>query len=99
MGSYSQQERMHSKTPLETTELLIEGFSGTEELSSLYEFKLRLLCEAKDVDAKKLLRKPVTIFLKLDDGTERHFHGIINSFRQEGRFPTGPHPLPRHCRS
>jgi type VI secretion system secreted protein VgrG len=68
---------------VEKDELVLEAFSGTEEISRPYEFKLRLLSTKLNVDMQELLRKQATVTLQLSgDSQKRYFHGSFASFRQ-----------------
>ncbi len=74
-------------TPLGKDVLLLNHFSGTDALSSLFKFDLEMLAEpeaAAKVDPKKLLGRSTTISVKLADGTERYFNGIISRFSEHG---------------
>ena len=78
--TYSQEERLLKiKTKDGVTELLLEKFSGTEELSKPFEFKLTMLSTDFSVDLKSLLRTPVTITIVMANGTERYFNAIFRS--------------------
>ena len=80
---YSQIDRvLRINTNLGETELLLERFVGTEEISSPFEFRATLLSQNEAVDLKSLLRTPATIYLALADGTERPFNAVFKSLRQ-----------------
>ncbi len=84
-GQYSQKDRLLTiSTKLGADKLLLERFSGTEELSTPYEFRLAMLAENPAIDLKSLLRTPVTVALTLADSSPRYFHGIFSSLRQGG---------------
>jgi type VI secretion system secreted protein VgrG len=76
---------MRITTPLGDDVLLLDGFEGSERMSSLFRFTASLLSEKPDIVAADLLRKGVTIEVTLDDGSARHFHGIVNRLSQGGR--------------
>lgn len=81
--TYSQEERLlQVQTKLGTTKLLLERFTGTEELSKPFEFKLTLLSTDFDVDLKSLLRTPLTVTINLADGTSRYFNAVFSSLGQ-----------------
>lgn len=83
MAEYTQERRfLKIKTTLGETKLLLEKFSGTEEVSTPFEFQLRLLSEDAAVDLKSLLRTTATIYMTLADGTKRWFHGVFRSLKQ-----------------
>ena len=81
--TYSQEERLLKiKTTLGETELLLEKFSGTEALSTPFEFKVTMLSTDFSVDLKQLLRTPATITIFLADSTERQFNAVFRSLTQ-----------------
>ena len=85
MGKYSQDGRaFRVDTPLGKDELLLEGFSGHEAVSEPFSFNLELLSENDSVAASDLLGQAVTISLRLADGSDRAFHGLVRTFRQLG---------------
>jgi len=85
MSMYSQANRpLKVTTALGPDELLLTGFRGTEAVSHPFSFQLDLMSENLEVDAKKLLRKPACVTIKLTDGSERHIHGLISRFMQLG---------------
>jgi uncharacterized protein involved in type VI secretion and phage assembly len=73
--TYSQTERLlNIKSTLGTTELLLEKFSGTEALSTPFEFKVALLSPEFSLDIKSLLRTSVTVTIfrkQRDAGVQR----------------------------
>jgi len=81
---YSQKDRLiRIKTPsLAEKELLIERLSGTESLSTPFEFKLTLLSPSDALDLKALLRQPVTIYIVLADGKDRYINARFRSLKQ-----------------
>jgi type VI secretion system secreted protein VgrG len=80
---YKQEHRLLKiKTTLGVTKLMLEKFSGTEELSTPFEFRVRLLSEDAAVDLKSLLRTAATVSITLADGTTRPFHALFKSLTQ-----------------
>ena len=79
MGKYTQANRpMRVTTPLGPDDLLLEGFSGVESLSSLFRFRLELLAEpSTEIAFDKLLGQPVAVALEMPDGKSRYFSGIV----------------------
>ena len=80
---YSQEGRFLTikAPPLHENELLLERFSGAEELSVPFQFRLSLLSPNISLDLKNMLRKPVTVGVTLGDATQRHFHGVFRSLK------------------
>ena len=73
-------------TPLGKDVLLLQGFSGQEAISSLFQFNLDLLAENRqNVTFDALLGQKVAIQVMLPDNQKRYFHGIVSSFSQGGR--------------
>ncbi len=84
---FSQGDRViRINTPLGEDVLLLQGFSGQEAISSLFQFDLDLIAENRQTVAfDKVLGQKVSIELMLPDEGTRYFHGIISSFSQGGR--------------
>lgn len=84
MSTYSQTDRpLQVSTPLGTDALLLNGLTGVEGLSRLFELELDLLALARtDVPFDKLLGQSVTVTLALPQGGPRYFNGIIRRFSQ-----------------
>ncbi len=87
MGFTQDHKLIAIDTPLEQDELLLSRFSGNEGMSRLFEFELELFSENHAIDFKQIIGKGVTIRVKLSDGNERFFHGIISRFSQKSGMP------------
>jgi type VI secretion system secreted protein VgrG len=86
MAKISQANRpMRVDSALGEDELLLEGFSGTEGVSTPYGYTLDLLSENPAIAPTDILRKPVWVTLKTTDGGERLIHGLVRSFAQLGQ--------------
>lgn len=87
MLPYTQWNRsLRVRTPLGPDVLLLEGFSGEEACSHLFEFQLQLVADnINTVDFDKILGKSVTVELDMVGtmlpipGT-RYFNGIVREF-------------------
>ena len=79
-----QQDRLLKiDTPLGKDKLLVESFSGEEEISQLFRFRLDLVSEEASVAPKDIVGKKVTVsIMQADDSTERYFNGYISRFSQ-----------------
>jgi type VI secretion system secreted protein VgrG len=66
------------------TDLLLESFSCSEALSTLTEITATLLSPRADLDADKILGKPVTIEIELRGDGKRHFNGFVSRFALTG---------------
>jgi type VI secretion system secreted protein VgrG len=83
---YSQANRpMKVDTVLGEDVLLLDGFSGSEGVSTPFSYTLDLLSEDSSIAAAKVLRTPVCLTIKTSDGGERTRHGLVRSFTQLGR--------------
>ena len=79
----TQENRLISiSSPLGPDVLLLESFSGTEGISSLFRFDLNILSETHDIAFDQIIGESVTITVDLSDGNHRYFNGIISSFSQ-----------------
>jgi len=75
-------------TPLGEDVLLLQSFSGHEEISRLFEFDLHLYSEHYDVNFDDIIGQNVTIRLDLPKGT-RYWNGYISRFMKSGSSSTG----------
>ncbi len=73
------------KTPLAADTLLLVHFSASEHVSRLFEFDLQFVSETGDLNADKLLGKPMTVKFQMPDKAgDRFFNGIVTEFSQIG---------------
>jgi type VI secretion system secreted protein VgrG len=84
MGKYSQDNRLLAvSSPLGKDVLLLEGFSGTEEISRLFQVELQMLAESKTaVQFDKILGKALTVTIVLPDGSKTYLSGICNKLAE-----------------
>lgn len=64
------------------TKLEFESMTGWEELGRLFELKLNLLSEKKDITLDAVLGKNVTVEIEFTSEKKRYFNGDIVRFRQ-----------------
>jgi type VI secretion system secreted protein VgrG len=77
---YTQDNRLIAvETPLGKDALLLQGFTGQEGISRLFNFQLDLLAE-RPVEPKRMIGQPVTIAVKLAEGKSRYFNGFVSRF-------------------
>jgi type VI secretion system secreted protein VgrG len=77
----SQDDRLiRISTPLGDNTFVVLSFSGEEQLSGLFNFKMELASKKNDVTFDKLAGKNVTVSIKSADNSLRFFNGIIVSF-------------------
>lgn len=65
-------------------ELLLDSFSGVEELSKLFTFELSILCRDARLELKSLMGQPAQLQIELADGGVRYIDGMISRFSLEG---------------
>lgn len=72
-------------------DLLIDEMSGHEELSTLFEFRLRLFSEHSDIDPVRIIGKWAILRVETWDSRhmegERHWNGYVSRFASAGRIP------------
>lgn len=87
MAKITQKDRvLRVDSPAGEDVLLLSGFSGVEEISTPFRFILELLSEKPTIDPEGILRQPMTVSIRLADGSERVIHGIVARFTQLGRM-------------
>jgi len=67
-------------TPLGKDDLVVLSFSGTEQMSGLFAFELKMAAERADITFEQLAGKNVTVAIGSADGGQRFFNGIITGF-------------------
>ena len=70
------------KTPLGGDALLIKTFSGTEQISRLFQFDLDLTSEDAEIKFEDIIGQKAAVRLDLGDDGKRWFHGIVSRFVQ-----------------
>jgi len=87
MSDYNQDERILKFTsPLGTDVLLAERFSGTDEISELFDYAVDVLSDSDTVVLPaSLVGKRVTVEMRVTDtGDKRFFNGIVRSLESTG---------------
>ena len=72
-------------TPLGPDVLVLESFSGTEELGRPFEFTVELRSEEPDISATDLIGKPVSVRLNTANEGKRYFHGHVSRFKKTNK--------------
>ena len=86
MATFSQANRpLRVDTTLGEDVLLLERLSASEGVSQPFDCNLDLLSTDQGIDGKALLRTPMRVTVKLVDGSERYFHGLVRRFATLGR--------------
>ena len=81
MSSATQKERrLEIETPLGKDVLMLESFSGQEEMSRLFSYDLHLLSARDDIKPDEIVGKNVTFWVEYHDGSDRYFNGYVNRF-------------------
>jgi len=93
-GRFTQANRMMRVkfAHLDDDELLLNTFTGTEQVNELFSFQLDLLAELPLASAshfEQVIGQPVTVTFRIPEGGERTLHGIVNRFSQGLAIP-GP---------
>ena len=87
--AYTQTERQLAiQTPLGENAFLLEAMDGSESLSSLFSFSLRVRAMTDTIDPAQLITKAVDWQLRLDGGGWRNFQRLVaNLFGRRGDEP------------
>jgi len=78
------QRLFHIDSPLGGDTFIMRSFEGSEGLSELFSFKLKLASEQFDIDFNDVVDKRINVGIRQADGfTMRNFNGFVKSFRQD----------------
>ena len=87
--SLSQNDRLLKiTTPLGEGAILLQGFSGREELSKPFEYALSLVSDSV-IDGAALLHQPISWTVHDPEETPRVFHGQVRSFERGAAIGRG----------
>ena len=75
---------MQLETSLGDDVLLLQGFTGSEAISRMFQFHLDLLSEIARSPFQTLLGNRVMVRVSLASGDERFFNGFVSRFAQSG---------------
>lgn len=75
-------------TPLGGDVLLLTSFSGHEEVSRLFSFRLAVVSPQDSIPPQDLMGKKVSFSVRLPDGSPRFFNGHVSRF-SEGERSSG----------
>ncbi len=82
---YTQQGRLISlETPLGEDKLLLTSFAGSEAISRLFNFRLKMLSGDAAIDFTQIVGQNVTVSLTQSDDSARYFNGIVSQFASLG---------------
>jgi len=83
--NYQDNRSVRVTSPFGKDVLLLARLSAAEQVSQLFHFDLALLSEKGELDADKILGKPLGLALTITQGQPlRHLHGIVTEFAQTG---------------
>lgn len=89
-GEFRQASRRASiHTPLGADVLVLRSLEGEEEMSRLFRYRLELLAERDDLDARELVGESVTITLLDEADRPHHVHGVVSCFSYRGPADRG----------
>ncbi len=81
MSSPTQETRtLGIETPLGKDVLVLQSFSGQEEMSRLFEFQLEMLSARDFIPPRDIVGKNVTFHVRRGDGSPRYFNGFVSRF-------------------
>jgi type VI secretion system secreted protein VgrG len=72
-------------TPLGDDVLLLQSFTGQEEISQLFNFRLELVSEKPPIRLESIIGQNVTVNMALSDSSTRYFNGFVSEFAQTGQ--------------
>ncbi|KWI33194.1 type VI secretion system Vgr family protein [Burkholderia stagnalis] len=84
-GGLMQQNRLLKlDTPLEGNALVVQRAVGRSRVGRHYTFTLDVLSLNSDIELKKLIAQPVTLWIQQANGTYRPVHGYVYTARRLG---------------
>ncbi|MDH5546762.1 MAG: type VI secretion system tip protein VgrG [Gammaproteobacteria bacterium] len=87
---FTQDSRLLSlTTPLGANALIPVSFSGAEHISQPFAFTLEMISEDSAIKAKDIIGQAVDVGIRLDDGSQRQFNGIVSRFVAGERHSSG----------
>ena len=79
--AYSQAERQLAiQTPLGSDNFLLEGMDGSEALSALFAYTLRVRVFQSSIDPAQLINKRIDWQLRTEGSSWRPFNGMVSSY-------------------
>ncbi len=83
-GFTQEHVQVSATTAFGKDKLLVETFSGTEELSQPFSFSLDMKSGEVALDPASIVGTTATVTVTHPGGMTRYFHGVISSFRHRG---------------
>lgn len=85
MAEWTQDDRtIGIETPLGKDKLVLSSFTGEEQLSGLFSFRLTMLSESGDIKASSIVGHNVSFWVRDQEDKQRWFNGIVNGFSYAG---------------
>ncbi|HXN09985.1 MAG TPA: type VI secretion system tip protein TssI/VgrG, partial [Steroidobacteraceae bacterium] len=84
MAESANKVRFTVSSPLGKDALQLQRMSGSERISTLFEFNYSLLSQSADIKADKILGLGLTLTGELPGGGKRYLHGVVAEFSQIG---------------
>lgn len=76
--------------PFDGAQIVLQQFTGYEQLSSLFEFRALILCDRPSLAQQQLLAQEVSVEIEQAQGPARYLSGIVTQFKRLGRFEASP---------
>ena len=76
-------------TPLGPDELVATGFTGSEGISKLFQFRVNAVSSKSAIEAKSILGQAVTLSVAKPGGSRRYINGIVTAFSGGGMNRSG----------
>jgi type VI secretion system secreted protein VgrG len=90
MATFTQEKRLLAvSTPLGKDVFLLTGFSGREEMSRLFSYRLEMISAKESVAPADIVGKGVTWSVTHFDKDPRFFHGVVSRIVAAGRHVRG----------
>ena len=80
MALQQETRQLSLSTPLGENVLFLTAFSGSEEMSRLFQFELDMIADNPSIAAADIVGKNVTFAIELTDGSQRFFNGFVSEF-------------------
>jgi len=81
--------QMAVTTPLSDDALLLRRFSGSEELSRLFEYEIEMVSENDSLDPTRIVGENISWMLNQSGDAPRYWNAHVSSFRYAGQNDAG----------
>ncbi|KWF38128.1 type VI secretion protein ImpA [Burkholderia pseudomultivorans] len=83
-GLFQQDRLLKLDTPLGTSMLLPQRVAGRSRVGRHYDFTLDVVSTSSDIELKRLIAQPVTLWVQQSDKTYRPYNGYVHTARRLG---------------